>query len=158
MIMINEEVLQLNAIFEQLSTGGSTKFKFSVLKNIEKLNPTFPVLKKLEKEITEVIVDFEKDRNALIMELGVKRDDNMVYIDPADEETVKKFNERLQELVQTHKESIDKYTAQVEGFKELLRTEIENPIKFNVLNIEEFPEEGVSIEQLRLLTKCGIID
>ena len=59
-------VLDLNAIFLKLRDFGGTKFKYSVLKNIDSIKPHVTPLVELEQTLKAGLAEFEADRNALI--------------------------------------------------------------------------------------------
>ena len=151
-------VLDLNAIFLKLKDFGGTKFKYSVLKNIDILRPHTQPLIELEQGIKAELANFEADRNALIWELGVKTEQGGAYMDTTDLETMDIFSKRLDELVAKHKEAIDAYEIRYKEFQEILNEPLETEIKFIQIDIEQCPETGIDAIELGALLNFNIIE
>ena len=158
MVMKKGNVLDLNAIFLKLKDFGNTKFKYSVLKNIDLLKPHVTPLMELEQGLKKDLADFETDRNALIWELGVKTEQGGAYMDTTDVETMEVFNKRLQELANKHKEIISEYEIHYKEFLEILDEQLETDINFRKIDIEQCPETGINAYELETLINFDIID
>lgn len=149
--------MELNGICEFLVTTGSTKFKYLVMKNIETLKPSVNILKTLEEDIKKGVADFEKDRNDLIIKLGVPGEGNTVYIDRTDEKAVTSFNQELAELIEKHKDVLDIYEAKFGELQIILDENIDEVFTFRTFSIDDLPSEGISEKQLDLLDKSGML-
>ena len=157
MTMKKGNVLDLNAIFLKLRDFGGTKFKYSVLKNIDLLKPHITPLVELEQTLKAGLAEFEADRNALIWELGVKTEQGGAYMDTTDLEAMDAFSTRLQELIEKHQESIDAYELRYKEFQEILDEELEADIKFRKVDIDSCPDSGITAEELKKLIDFDII-
>ena len=157
MTMKKGNVLDLNAIFLKLRDFGGTKFKYSVLKNIDLLKPHITPLVELEQTLKAGLAEFEADRNALIWELGVKTEQGGAYMDTTDLEAMDAFSTRLQELIEKHQESIDVYELRYKEFQEILDEELEADIKFRKVDIDSCPDSGITAEELKKLIDFDII-
>ena len=157
MTMKKGNVLDLNAIFLKLRDFGGTKFKYSVLKNIDLLKSHITPLVELEQTLKAGLAEFEADRNALIWELGVKTEQGGAYMDTADLEAMDAFSTRLQELIEKHQESIDAYELRYKEFQEILDEELEADIKFRKVDIDSCPDSGITAEELKKLIDFDII-
>ncbi|MGV8961786.1 MAG: hypothetical protein ACOH2V_00125 [Candidatus Saccharimonadaceae bacterium] len=156
MKMTKRELIELNAVLVKLSELGNTKFKYMLLRNIEILKPSLAILAVMETEIKKEVTSFDTARNNLILELGTKRDDQSVSIDPTDTEVMIKFNDALELLVVEHKEELEAYNTKMKEYQELLSEDSEEELTFRFLSIEQFPEDGITIEQLAMLDKFKI--
>ena len=157
MTMKKGNVLDLNAIFLKLRDFGGTKFKYSVLKNIDLLKPHITPLVELEQTLKAGLAEFEADRNALIWELGVKTEQGGAYMDTTDLEAMDAFSTRLQGLIEKHQESIDAYELRYKEFQEILDEELEADIKFRKVDIDSCPDSGITAEELEKLIDFDII-
>ena len=157
MTMKKGNVLDLNAIFLKLRDFGGTKFKYSVLKNIDSIKPHVTPLVELEQTLKAGLAEFEADRNALIWELGVKTEQGGAYMDTTDLEAMDAFSTRLQELIEKHQESIDAYELRYKEFQEILDEELEADIKFRKVDIDSCPDSGITAEELEKLIDFDII-
>ena len=157
MTMKKGNVLDLNAIFLKLRDFGGTKFKYSVLKNIDLLKPHITPLVELEQTLKAGLAEFEADRNALIWELGVKTEQGGAYMDTTDLEAMDAFSTRLQGLIEKHQESIDVYELRYKEFQEILDEELEADIKFRKVDIDSCPDSGITAEELKKLIDFDII-
>lgn len=157
MTMKKGNVLDLNAIFLKLKDFGGTKFKYSVLKNIDLLKPHITPLVELEQTLKAGLAEFEADRNALIWELGVKTEQGGAYMDTTDLEAMDAFSTRLQGLIEKHQESIDAYELRYKEFQEILDEELEADIKFRKVDIDSCPDSGITAEELKKLIDFDII-
>ena len=157
MTMKKGNVLDLNAIFLKLRDFGGTKFKYSVLKNIDSIKPHITPLVELEQTLKAGLVEFEADRNALIWELGVKTEQGGAYMDTTDLEAMDAFSTRLQELIEKHQESINAYELRYKEFQEILDEELETDIKFRKIDIDSCPDSGITAEELGKLIEFDII-
>ena len=157
MTMKKGNVLDLNAIFLKLKDFGGTKFKYSVLKNIDSIKPHVTPLVELEQTLKAGLAEFEADRNALIWELGVKTEQGGAYMDTTDLEAMDAFSTRLQELIEKHQESIDAYELRYKEFQEILDEELEADIKFRKVDIDSCPDSGITAEELEKLIDFDII-
>ena len=157
MTMKKGNVLDLNAIFLKLRDFGGTKFKYSVLKNIDLLKPHITPLAELEQTLKAGLAEFEADRNALIWELGVKTEQGGAYMDTTDLEAMDAFSTRLQGLIEKHQESIDAYELRYKEFQEILDEELEADIKFRKVDIDSCPDSGITAEELKKLIDFDII-
>ena len=155
--MIKKDVIELNAIFKILKEFGETKFKYSVLKNINALKDEISALAEVEKQADEVITDFTKDRNNLILELGKKDDKGNVFIDPKDTETMEEFGKRLTILLDVHKDAVNSYNTKLSEFNEILKEEVEVMPAFRTIPIGQWPEQEISSAQLEKLLEFDII-
>ena len=157
MTMKKGNVLDLNVIFLKLRDFGGTKFKYSVLKNIDLLKPHITPLVELEQTLKAGLAEFEADRNALIWELGVKTEQGGAYMDTTDLEAMDAFSTRLQGLIEKHQESIDAYELRYKEFQEILDEELEADIKFRKVDIDSCPDSGITAEELKKLIDFDII-
>ena len=157
MTMKKGNVLDLNAIFLKLRDFGGTKFKYSVLKNIDLLKPHITPLVELEQTLKAGLAEFEADRNALIWEVGVKTEQGGAYMDTTDLEAMDAFSTRLQGLIEKHQESIDAYELRYKEFQEILDEELEADIKFRKVDIDSCPDSGITAEELKKLIDFDII-
>ena len=157
MTMKKGNVLDLNAIFLKLKDFGGTKFKYSVLKNIDSIKPHITPLVELEQTLKAGLAEFEADRNALIWELGVKTEQGGAYMDTTDLEAMDAFSTRLQGLIEKHQESIDAYELRYKEFQEILDEELEADIKFRKVDIDSCPDSGITAEELKKLIDFDII-
>ena len=157
MTMKKGNVLDLNAIFLKLKDFGGTKFKYSVLKNIDSIKPHVTPLVELEQTLKAGLAEFEADRNALIWELGVKTEQGGAYMDTTDLEAMDAFSTRLQGLIEKHQESIDAYELRYKEFQAILDEELEADIKFRKVDIDSCPESGITAEELKKLIDFDII-
>ena len=157
MTMKKGNVLDLNAIFLKLRDFGGTKFKYSVLKNIDLLKPHITPLVELEQTLKAGLAEFEADRNALIWELGVKTEQGGAYMDTTDLEAMDAFFLCLQGLIEKHQESIDAYELRYKEFQEILDEELEADIKFRKVDIDSCPDSGITAEELKKLIDFDII-
>ena len=157
MTMKKGNVLDLNAIFLKLRDFGGTKFKYSVLKNIDLLKPHITPLVELEQTLKAGLAEFEADRNALIWELGVKTEQGGAYMDTTDLEAMDAFSTRLQGLIEKHQESIDAYELRYKEFQEILDEDLEADIKFRKVDIDSCPDSGITAEELKKLIDFDII-
>lgn len=155
--MTKREVIELNAVLVKLANFGKTKFKYTVLKNIEVLKSNINILLDLENTIKKHIAPFEDDRNNLILKIGKKKDDGAVYIDVADKDMVDLFNAELTILLKTHSEGLDLYNTKMGEYQDMLDEEIDETFTFKSILIDQLPDEDVSMEQLEILEKHGII-
>lgn len=158
MFMKKRELIELNAIFNQLKDFGGTKFKYSIIKNLTMLKTPLSLLEEIETSIKEILKNFDEDRNNLILELGVHDQNGGVYIDQSDEVAIKNFNERLTELIEKHKESIDAYNLKLNEYNEILNEEVDEKLNFRTVSIDQCPEEGITSNQLNKLLEFGIIE
>lgn len=157
MTMKKGNVLDLNAIFLKLKDFGGTKFKYSVLRNIDSIKPHITPLVELEQTLKADLAEFEADRNALIWELGVKTEQGGAYMDTTDLEAMDAFSTRLQELIEKHQESINAYELRYKEFQEILDEELETDIKFRKIDIDSCPDSGITAEELGKLIEFDII-
>lgn len=151
------DVYELNTIFTQLKNFGNTKFKYFVLKNIEILKPHVAALVEVEKSVKEELSSFEQGRNELIMKLGTQNNDGSVSIDPNNSEVFNEFNQEMENLITEHQTSIDSYNKKFADFQTILEEELEEPLVFRKLNIDEFPDSDISSEALEKLITLEII-
>lgn len=156
--MKKKDIVELNLVFSQLKEFGATKFKYSILKNLELIKSHISALEELEKGIKEVLVPFENDRNNLILELGTQDDKGNTYIDQSNKETMELFDTRMQALIEVHKEVIDSYNQKIQDFQDILDEEIETPISFRKVTIEQCPESDITTYQLDKLIQFDIIN
>ena len=155
--MKKRELVELNVIFNSLKDLGGTKFKYSILRNLTLLKSHLSALEETEKSIKEVMKDFEEDRNNLIFELGVNDQSGNIYIDQADEVAMLKFNERLKELLEKHKDSIEVYNLKLQELDDILNEEVEEKVNFRSIEIDQCPEEGITADQLNKLIEFEVI-
>lgn len=155
--MTKKELLELNAVLIKLANYGKTKFKYAVLKNIELLKSNVGVLTELENEIKKHIDKFEEARNQLILKIGKKKEDGSVFIDVSNKEMIELFNEGLSVLLKEHNEELETYNTKMGEFQDVLNEELEEEFIFKTLSIEQLPEEDVTMTQLEILEKSGII-
>ena len=156
--MKKRELIELNAVLNQLKEFGGTKFKYSILKNISLIKPHLLVLEEIETSIKDIMKDFDSDRNNLILEIGVHNPDGTVSVDQNDKDAMEKFNEGITQLLEKHKESINNYNVKLQEFNEILNEEVEEKFTFREIDVESCPEENVTAEQLILLLECNIIN
>lgn len=158
MTMINKELLELNAVLSKLSNFGKTKFKYTILKNIELLKPNTTVLLELEKTIREHISEFDKEKNQLILKVG-KNQDDVTYIDLSDKDMVKLFNKEMEDLKQKYVSELNTFNEKMEEFKGILQEKVENTglLLLKSININDLPEDNISIEELVLLDKFNLV-
>lgn len=155
--MKKNEIVSLNKLFNELKNLGNTKFKYFNIKNISLLKSHIEPLEIIEKENKEVLSDFEKERNELIIKLGEAREDGRVYIDTTNDEVVEEFNNGLKDLILKHKESLDEYEKLMNDFSTVLEEELEEEVNFRTIKIEDCPEEGIGSEQLEFLMGLDLI-
>lgn len=156
--MNKNNLVELNIALENLSQYGNTKFKYKVLKNIEKLKPYLIPLIEVEKSIELTVEKFNIERNNLIKKLGSRGEDGKFVIKSTDKEAIDKYNKEIQTLTEVYKDDIAVYNVKLEEFKNLLSEKVEEEITFDKLPFDQFPDEGISAAQLAVLMECGIID
>lgn len=155
--MTKKDVIELRGILDTLKDLGNTKFKYSVLKNLDLLKHEMSALAELENQANQTIVEFTNDRNALILELGKQDDKGNTFVDTKDEEVAKIFTAKLAVLLDKHKDAVNIYNTKITELNEILKENIDSEFNFRKLSIEQVPEDGVSGEQLNKLIEFGII-
>ena len=156
MIMTKRELVKLNLILNQVKDLDGTKFKYTILRNIDLLKPQIKALKSIEDDYKKILSKFEEGRNNLILRLGTKQSDGSISVSPESEE-FEEFKEEYEKLVEENKESIDTYNAQILEFEKLLNEEPAEEVTFRKISIDLCPEKGLSSENLDNLLSCGII-
>ena len=81
----------------------------------------------------------------------------MVYIDPNDEEVRNLFNQEMQAIREKHRDSISQYQEEFAKLSEISEQDLEEELVFKVIPIDDFPADGVSIEQLETLVRYNIV-
>lgn len=157
MNMKKANVYELNQIFTKLKEFGDTKFKYSVLKNINTLKSQVSALTELEESFKAGISEFDGARNNLIIEIGKRKDDGTVFIDVQDEEMVEEFNKRFGELIEEHKDALDEYNKKMQEFQEILEEDVEEELTFRKIDIDSCPDSGITAEELEKLIDFDII-
>ncbi len=155
--MTKKELIELSEIFTKLAGFGKTKFKYAMLKNIDAIKSEVSILLDLENSIKKHIAKFDEERNDLILRIGKKREDGAVYIDLAQEEMVDLFNAGLKLLLETHAENLSLYKTKMNEYSEILKEEVGYTFVYKTIFIDDLPEENISIDQLAILEKYGII-
>ena len=156
MIMTKRELVKLNLILNQVKDLDGTKFKYTILRNIDLLKPQIKALKSIEDDYKKILSKFEEGRNNLILRLGTKQSDGSISVSPESKE-FEEFKEEYEKLVKENKESIDTYNAQILEFEKLLNEEPAKEVTFRKISIDLCPEKGLSSENLDNLLSCGII-
>jgi hypothetical protein len=156
--MIKEEVVKLNVVLNELKEMGNTKFMYFVVKNLRLLKPHVEPLMEIEKRNKVVLTAFEEDRNKLILDIGKKGENGVVFIDLKDNDMVTLFNKKLQDLMEKHKTALTEFETKTKEYKKVLQEELEEQITFRNIDIEECPIEGISSKQLELLVNLNIIN
>lgn len=156
MIMTKRELVKLNLILNQVKDLDGTKFKYTILRNIDLLKPQIKALKSIEDDYKKILSKFEEGRNNLILRLGTKQSDGSISVSPESEE-FEEFKKEYEKLVEENKESIDTYNAQILEFEKLLNEEPAEEVTFRKISIDLCPEKGLSSENLDNLLSCGII-
>lgn len=156
--MTKKDVIDLNLIFQSLKDVGNTKFKYTILKNIEVLKQELSVLKETEKQIEDTISDFTKERNDLILKLGTKDNNGGVRINVEDKETMNTFTEEVKVLVTKHQDKINDYNSKILEFNTILEEQLENDLPFRKISIDNCPDVGISTDQLNKLLEFKIIN
>lgn len=157
MNMKKANVYELNQIFTKLKEFGDTKFKYSILKNLNTLKLQVSILSELEESFKSGISGFDEARNNLIIEIGKRKDDGTVFIDVQDEEMLEKFNKRFEKLVEEHKEALDEYNKKIQEFQEILEEEVEEELNFRKIDLDSCPDSGITAEELEKLIEFDII-
>lgn len=155
--MLKKDLIELNRVFGILAKSGSTKFKYAVLKNADKIKSSIEILLNIEKEINEAITPYEEDRVALIRRLGKADESGNISVDLKDELVAREFQEEFQKLLDKHKEILDVYQAKVAEYQEFLSEPLTEEFKFKALSINDFPETGINTEDLELLENYKLI-
>jgi seryl-tRNA synthetase len=155
--MKKNEIVNVNRELSTLKNLGNTKFMYFVIKNINVLKPHIDPLVEIEKSNKEILSDFEKDRNELIVRLGNKNEDGSYSIDKNNEVMFSEFEEEFKKLTEKHKESLNKFEESFKQLSNVLNEDVEEEIKFRTISIEECPEEGIPVETLELLMKHNLI-
>ena len=154
--MTKRELVKLNLILNQVKDLDGTKFKYTILRNIDLLKPQIKALKSIEDDYKKILSKFEEGRNNLILRLGTKQSDGSISVSPESEE-FEEFKKEYEKLVEENKESIDTYNAQILEFEKLLNEEPAEEVTFRKISIDLCPEKGLSSENLDNLLSCGII-
>ena len=155
--MQKKELVELQQVLDSIKDLGDTKFKYTILRNIQILKPYLSAIVDIEKEFQEILKDFESDRNALILELGEKKADGSVSIDNTNLETMKIFESKFIELKEKHEESFNKYNEKFEEFKNLLDDDFDEIISFRQMNIDKCPLDGLTSNQIKILLDFNIV-
>lgn len=158
MVMKKKDVIALNSIFLKLKDFGSTKFKYTILKNLTALKNHIKDLENAESEIKTIIKDFEEEKNQLIISIGKPINDGRFYIDQNDEEMMLKFNSEVSKLLKKYEEEIKNYNDEVSEYQEILEEEVEEEIKFRKINLDNCPESEISFSDLEKLNEFEIIN
>lgn len=155
--MIKNDLLDLDFILNELKTKGKTKFRYVMLKNLAIIEPLVKPIKQIDTETKQLLAEYEKQRNELIIKIGKKTSDDKVFIDVKDEEMLATFSEGMKKITEDNKEAIEKYESELESFKKILEEEVEEKIEFKEIDIENCPEEEINTEYLKILMKFNII-
>jgi hypothetical protein len=157
MKMKKQDLLRLEDVFNEIKRSGDTKFKYTILRNLEILKPFISGLRALEKELKAITEPFEQDRNALIIELGHPNPNGTTSIDVENEDVMAVFRERLNDLIQKHKDELDSYQSQYDDYMTILNEDVEDEIPFKTLTIDQCETVTFTDEQLQLLMDFNII-
>lgn len=155
--MKKQDLLKLEDVFNEIKGSGDTKFKYTILRNIEILKPFTSSLKALEKDLKALTEPFEQDRNALIIELGHPNSNGTTSIDVENEEVMATFRERLNNLIQKHKDELDSYQSQYNDYMTILNEDVEDEIPFKTRTVDQCEAITFTDEQLQLLMDFNII-
>lgn len=155
--MLKKDLIELNRAFSTLAKSGNTKFKYSVLKNMEKIKSSIEIFTDIEKEINEGIKPFEEERVELIKRLGTPDGSGNIAIDLKDEERAKEFQIKYEEALERHKEVLTVYQTKIQEYQDLLNEPLTELFEFRQFSIDELPDTNVNAEELDLLDKFQLI-
>ncbi len=129
---------------------------YFIIKNINIIKDLVLPLLEIQKINEKIVSEFKKDKNQLILEIGIK-DSGRAYIDPNDKDMLKIFNEKLESIIEKHSEELTKYEEEVNQYNLLLKEDLEEEISFRVVSIEDCPETGIDSNSLEMLLKYELI-
>lgn len=131
----------------------SPKFSFFVLRNLKFMEEEINVIDEINKQITGIVQEFQTARVSIASEYADKDEDGNPIIINGDsfslKENQKEFQEKINELREEHKESIDKHDELVKQLQEVALEEIEQ--KVLTISYLDIPENEFTIEELGTL-------
>jgi hypothetical protein len=141
------KLITLYAVLKEASKIGGAKFRYAVLKNLKSIDSEIESLKTIEKDIEEIIKDFNEAKNIIIMEHGTPDEKGIHVVKPGDE-NFELVNKKIKDLVKTHETSLDLYRLKREEYEKLLKEDAEFDFNLFEINIDNIPDELKDLEIL----------
>jgi len=141
------KLITLYAVLKEASKIGGAKFRYAVLKNLKSIDSEIESLKTIEKDIEEIIKDFNEAKNIIIMEHGTADEKGIHVVKPGDE-NFELVNKKIKDLVKTHETSLDLYRLKREEYEKLLKEDAEFDFNLFEINIDNIPDELKDLEIL----------
>lgn len=154
--MTKGDLVDLYLVLSKLKGLGNTKFMYFIIKNLNIVKELVSPLLEIQKINEGIVSEFRKDKNQLILEIGVK-DNGRAYIDQNDKEMFSAFSKGLESIISKHSEQLTKYEEEVNQYNLLLKEDLEEELPFRTIAIEDCPETGIESNCLELLLKYELI-
>ncbi|SMC17148.1 hypothetical protein SAMN02745134_00245 [Clostridium acidisoli DSM 12555] len=155
--MNKEDVIKLYNAIENEKTKGSVKFRYALLKNQNLIKHEIEAFTEIETGMEKIIEPLNKERGELIKEIGSLNEATNEYtIKPEETEKINEFTEKFNAIQEKYKTSITEYNRSYAEYKEMLKEDLEAPLKLYEVKIENCPED-LGTESLETFMKCEII-
>jgi len=157
--MKKREVIVLSkTLGEAIKVEGSVKYRYGIIKNQGYLAKEIEILKKIEEEYDAILVDFNKDRNDLIMKHGQTDEQGVTRVSPEDEKKFKAFTKEFKVLQETHKDALDEFNNKLKEYQTtILEEELEDNPTLYKIDVENLPND-LPIDVLNVLMYFKIVD
>jgi septation ring formation regulator EzrA len=131
-----EDVIKLYKSISTEKTKGNVKFRYGLSKNNNIIRVEIDALTEIEKDIETIIDPLNKEKEKLVKEIGsLDENTNSYSIKSGEKEKIKEFNKRFMSAQENYKNIISEYNKKYGEYKEILKEELETPLKFIEINI-----------------------
>lgn len=140
--MNKEDVIKIYKAIGVEKDKGNVKFRYALLKNENIIKSEIAALTEIEKGIDEIIEPLNKERGELIKEIGsLDEATNEYIIKPEETEKINEFTEKFKVIQEKYKASITEYNRSYAEYKEMLKEDLETPLKLYEVKIENCPDD-----------------
>ena len=141
-------------IRELESTEESNEFKYTIACIINAITPELEAIIKMKENIEAIIYDYYCDRNILLKEYGEVTEDGKSYRVLSDSKNIVVVREKLIELEEKYKVSLDIYRRNSEDFIMFLETP--SSVILPKLEVSYIPKYFTS-KDMAFLIKIGVL-
>lgn len=149
-------MIELHLVLDNLKDKGNTLFKFKVIKNLNVVKSYIDPLTSIEKANNDIIKNFSKEKNVLIIKYGKKDNNGGYYIDLSGDIT--KYKDKLVELFKKYEQEISSYSKATKEYKNLLEEDIQERVILCNLSLYELEDLDITHNQLETLIKFNLIE
>lgn len=156
--MKKSDVIALHDAFEKVKNLGGVKFKYSILKNLKKIESEYNSLKEVQDDIYDNLKEYNEEVRQYVMEHGNKLEDGSVQMDVHDEDVMKKFNTKIDELKEKYSDNFKKFDEDASKYNSILLEDVESEIEwYSIIDISVIPDD-LDADALEKFMDFGIVE